>query len=74
MKHGRIGNESAMREAAQIRTLISDLDRIVQFLNFDIATEEKHGGYSTAQILCSPECWQCAETILLIPSLRSKCA
>jgi hypothetical protein len=44
MKHGRIGNESAMREAAQIRTLISDLDRIVQFLNFDIATEEKHGG------------------------------
>ena len=44
MKHGRIGNESAMREAAQIRTLISDLDRIVQFLNFDIATEEKHAG------------------------------
>ena len=44
MKHGRIGNESAMREAAQIRTLISDLDRIVQFLNFDIATEEKYGG------------------------------
>ena len=44
MKHSRIGNESAMREAAQIRTLISDLDRIVQFLNFDIATEEKHAG------------------------------
>jgi septation ring formation regulator EzrA len=42
MKHGRIGNGSALREAAQIRTLISDLDRIVQFLNFDIATEEKH--------------------------------
>jgi hypothetical protein len=44
MKHDRIGNESALREAAQIRTLISDLDRIVQFLNCDIATEEKHAG------------------------------
>ena len=44
MKHGRIGNESALREATQIRTLISDLDRIVQFLNCDIATEEKHAG------------------------------
>jgi hypothetical protein len=40
MKHGRIGNESELREAAQIRTLISDLDRIVQILNCDIATEE----------------------------------
>ena len=44
MIHGRIRNESALRKAAQIRTLISDLDRIVQFLNFDIATEEKHAG------------------------------
>ena len=43
MKHGRIGNESALREAAQIRTPISDLDRIVQFLNCDIATEELTG-------------------------------
>jgi hypothetical protein len=41
MKHGRIGNESALREAPQIRTLISDLDRIVQILNCDIATEEE---------------------------------
>ena len=41
MKHGRIGNESALREASQIRTLISDLDRIVQILNCDIATEEE---------------------------------
>ena len=40
MKHGRIGDESALREASQIRTLISDLDRIVQILNCDIATEE----------------------------------
>jgi len=68
MKHARVGNESALREAAQIRTLISDLERIVQFLNCDIATEEKHAGYSIVQMshtLCSPECWQRAETILL---------
>jgi hypothetical protein len=44
MKHGRIGNESALREAAQIRTLISDLDRIVEFINCDVATEEEHAG------------------------------
>ena len=41
MKHGRIGDENAMREAPQIRTLISDLDRIVQILNCDIASEEE---------------------------------
>jgi hypothetical protein len=41
MKHGRIGNESALREAQQIRTLISDLDCIIQILNCDIATEEE---------------------------------
>ena len=41
MKHGRVGDESALREASQIRTLISDLDRIVQILNCDIATEEE---------------------------------
>jgi ABC-type transporter Mla subunit MlaD len=44
MKQDRIGNESALREAAQIRTLISDLDRVVQCLNCDIATEEEHAG------------------------------
>ena len=32
---------SPLREAAQIRTLIVDLDRIVQILNFDIAAEEE---------------------------------
>jgi hypothetical protein len=42
MKQDRIGNEIA--RAAQIRTLISDLDRVVQSLNWDIATEEKHAG------------------------------
>jgi hypothetical protein len=41
MKHGRIGNESTLREAQQIRTLISDLDCIIQILNCDIATEEE---------------------------------
>jgi len=46
MKHGRIGNESELREAAQIRTLISDLDRIVQMLNCDIATEEERARIS----------------------------
>jgi hypothetical protein len=44
MKHDQIGNESALREAAQIRTLISDLDRVIQCLNCDIATEEEHAG------------------------------
>jgi septation ring formation regulator EzrA len=41
MKHGRSENESALREAAQIRILISDLDHIVQILNCYIATEEE---------------------------------
>jgi hypothetical protein len=44
MKHARVGKENALRETAQIRTLISDLERIVQFLNCDIATEEKDAG------------------------------
>ena len=46
MKHGRSENESALREAAQIRILISDLDRIVQILNCDIATEEERARIS----------------------------
>jgi hypothetical protein len=44
MKHQRYferANDVALREAAQIRTLIADLDRIVQILNCDIATEEE---------------------------------
>jgi hypothetical protein len=44
MKHlrqYRNGSESASREAAQTRTLIADLDRIVQILNCDIVAEEK---------------------------------
>lgn len=35
--HFEIQCEIELREAAQIRTLIADLDRIVQVLNCDIA-------------------------------------
>ena len=40
-RHFEIHSETTLREAAQIRTLIADLDRIVQILNCDIATEEE---------------------------------
>ena len=40
-------------EAAQIRILISDFDRIVQFLNCDIATEEKHGVFDRSDVTYS---------------------
>ena len=39
--HFEIRCEIEPREAAQIRTLIADLDRIVQVLTCDIATEEE---------------------------------
>src|SRR3981081_989494 len=39
--HFEIQCEIEPREAAQIRTLIADLDLIVQVLNCDIATEEE---------------------------------
>ena len=39
--HFEIQCEIEPREAAQIRTLIADLDRIVQVLTCDIATEEE---------------------------------
>ena len=39
--HFEIQREIEPREAAQIRTLIADLDRIVQVLTCDIATEEE---------------------------------
>jgi len=76
MKHGRIGNESALREAAQIRTLISDLDRIVQFLNCDIATEEKHAGvFDHSDVAYSLLAGMlAARRDMLIPLLCSKCA
>jgi ABC-type transporter Mla subunit MlaD len=45
MKHRRhFENATASREAAQTRTLIADIDRIVQILNGDIAAEEEQAG------------------------------
>ena len=38
--------EVVQRETAQIRKIIVDLDRIVQLLNCDIATEEEHARVS----------------------------
>ena len=46
MKHQRHFETAASREAAQTRTLIADLDRIVQILNSDIAAEEGRAGVS----------------------------
>jgi len=46
MKHQRHFETGASREAAQTRTLIADLDRIVQILNSDIAAEEGRAGVS----------------------------
>jgi hypothetical protein len=44
MKHQRhfeSASDVALREAAQIRTMIVDLDRVVRILDCDIATEEE---------------------------------
>jgi hypothetical protein len=40
-RHFEIASTTALREAAVIRTLIDDLDRTIQVLECDIATEEK---------------------------------
>ena len=40
-RHFEMRSETALREAAQIRTLIADLDRVIQILNCDIASEEE---------------------------------
>jgi phage shock protein A len=40
-RHFEIASDTAWREAAKIRTIIVDLDRIVQILDCDIATEEE---------------------------------
>jgi hypothetical protein len=40
-RHFEIESETARREAAQIRTMIADLDRRVGLLNSDIASEEE---------------------------------
>jgi hypothetical protein len=49
MKHQRhfeSSNEPALRGAVQIRTLIADLDRVVQIVNCDIAAEEEQARVS----------------------------
>jgi hypothetical protein len=40
-RHFEIASENTRREVVQIRTMIVDLDRVVQILSSDIATEEK---------------------------------
>jgi hypothetical protein len=40
-RHFEIASTNALREAAVIRTLMDDLDRTIQVLECDIATEEK---------------------------------
>lgn len=44
MKHQRHFERTASREAEQTRSLIADLDRIVQILNSEIAAEEEQTG------------------------------
>jgi hypothetical protein len=48
MKHQRHfdASETVLREVAQIRKVIVDLDRTVQFLDCDVATEEKRARVS----------------------------
>jgi len=41
LRHFEIASENARRKVAQIRTIIGDLDRVVQILSSDIATEEE---------------------------------
>jgi septation ring formation regulator EzrA len=44
MKHRRYferANDVALREVAYISTVISDLDRVVRILDYDLATEEE---------------------------------
>jgi hypothetical protein len=49
MKHQRHfenANETALREAVQIRILIADLDRVVQIINCNIAAEKEQARVS----------------------------
>jgi hypothetical protein len=45
-RHFEIESEKARREAAQIRTMLVDLNRIVEILASDIATEEERSRVS----------------------------
>jgi hypothetical protein len=51
MKHQRHFETTASREAAKTKTLIADLDRIVQIIKIEIATqeEEEAGGFDRFQ-------------------------
>src|SRR5882757_5669666 len=71
--HFEIQCEIEPREAAQIRTLIADLDRIVQVLTCALQLKRSARGFSIDLTLCmrsSPGRWQLAGTILGAPSLR----
>src|ERR1700730_7150271 len=75
MKHQRHfdASETVLREVAQIRKVIVDLDRTVQFLDCDVATEEERGRVSyrsDPRIRSSPGRWQHAGTIFGTPLLR----
>ena len=56
MKHQRHFDtrEAAQREAVKIRKMIGDLDRSVQLLNCDIATEENRTGISDHSDIAYP--------------------
>jgi hypothetical protein len=43
-RHFGIASATALREDATIKTLIDDLDRTIQVLECDIATEEERAG------------------------------
>jgi hypothetical protein len=45
-RHYETKSENALREAAQIRTMIVDLGRVVQILACDIATEDERSRVS----------------------------
>jgi hypothetical protein len=46
--HFESGNDVAVREIAQIYSLIGDLDRVVRILDNDIVEEERRSGVSYA--------------------------
>jgi hypothetical protein len=47
-------SENALREAAKIRTMVVDLDRIVQLLERDIVTEEERSRVSDRSLAAYP--------------------
>jgi septation ring formation regulator EzrA len=46
LHHFERANDVALREAAQIGTMIGDIDRVVRILDCDIATEEERARIS----------------------------